>query len=144
MVIATFSFNGWSAITTLSFSYSVKPSAATVRMYLPGCKVLNSYMPWALLWTTIGDPAAGVMITLALGMTAPEGSVICPRRAPEGVCAANPLTNSENKSTTKKKREHFSTLIIIFLIYCERINRRTILVESLKELWTTLTAGSAT
>jgi hypothetical protein len=70
-------------------------------------------MPWALVWTTTGDPAAGVMITLALGIAAPEGSLTCPRRTPKEVCADNPNADSKNKSTMKK-RTYLSTFISLF------------------------------
>jgi hypothetical protein len=91
----------------------VNPWAATLREYFPGGKFLNSYMPWALLWTTTGDPAAGVMITLALEIAAPEGSVTCPRRTPKEVCADK--TNAENKNKSPmKKRTNLSTLISLF------------------------------
>src|SRR5258708_4736829 len=48
------------------------------------------------------------MITLAPGMAAPEGSVICPRRTPEAVCASDTFSDIKNKNTTAKTRMHFS------------------------------------
>ena len=43
---------------------------------------LNSYMPCEFVWVVTGEPAGGVMTTVALVMAAPEGSVTCPRRTP--------------------------------------------------------------
>jgi hypothetical protein len=36
----------------------------------------------------VEEIAAGVMMTLALAMAAPEGSVTCPRKVPEAACGA--------------------------------------------------------
>ena len=74
--------------------------------------VLNSYIPWALLWTTIGDPVAGVMITLAPEIAAAGGiGDLSAERPRTAVCANNALADSKNKNAMTKKRTYLSTFI---------------------------------
>src|SRR5215472_17116624 len=69
------------------------PDADTVSVYCPAARLLNSYAPCPLLFTTIGDPVAGVMITLAPGIAAPDGSLTCPYNDPPPCCANDETLN---------------------------------------------------
>src|SRR6266700_7062998 len=71
----------------------------------------------------MGDPVAGVMITLAPEIAAPEGSVICPRRTPEGVCATNALSDSKNKNATAKKRMYSQPSLSCHFSQVEELRR---------------------
>jgi hypothetical protein len=70
----------------------------------------------------MGEPVAGVITTLAWAMAAPEGSVTCPRRAPEGacageaVCADNATSDEKNKNATAIKRMYFSTFTFLLCL----------------------------
>ena len=61
------------------------------------------------------------MITLALEMAAPEGSVTCPRRTPEAVCANDVLSDTKNKNATAKKRMYFLIFTFSFLASSEQV-----------------------
>ena len=80
------------------------PDAETVSVYIPAGRFLNSYRPCPLLWTTIGEPVAGVIMTLAPAMAAPEGSLTCPCNDPVGFCAKTIDVQTSNKTTLNAER----------------------------------------
>jgi hypothetical protein len=65
----------------------------TFSVYFPGGRFLNSYIPCEFVWVVTGEPAGGVITTVALVIAAPEGSVTCPRRTPEGDWATERFVN---------------------------------------------------
>src|ERR1700686_1953216 len=90
-------------ITTLSFSYTVNPGAMMFRVYLPGGTELNSYWPCPSAFPLIGvaEAPAGTSTTLGFAIAAPEGSVTCPRKDPEGGGAVWPTATAAHRDSQK-------------------------------------------
>jgi hypothetical protein len=67
----------------------------------------------------VEEVAAGVMMTLALAMAAPEGSVTCPRKVPEpgwdaAVCDTASVAHNCNDKRISAKQRQVRTFIPLF------------------------------
>src|ERR1700730_1248061 len=83
----------------------------TFSVYFPGGKPLNSYVPCEFVWVVSGEPAGGVITTVALVTAAPEGSVTCPRRTPELDWANERFANRSNERNVIKRLAYLSNFI---------------------------------
>jgi len=85
----------------------LNPLAENVTAYVPGCRKENLYDPFASVVVVRVCPVAVlVRVMLAPDITAPDGSVTVPVKAPvSAVCADDGAAQASNK-TKQAKIEH--------------------------------------
>src|SRR5437016_13610400 len=94
----------WPDTTCTSLTSVAKPRAATVTLYLPGGRLAISNLPAPSAFAVCAAPLPPLAVTLAFPITAPDGSVTCPRKVPVGACAEE--KDDSNNTVTIKSDKH--------------------------------------